>query len=66
MPTCRHENKYVNELLIDCRTHYNLIVVFSFNIFCIYKKLFEKIDITSEGLYEHNFTLNHVKKCFIV
>ena len=47
---CRHKNKYINEVLINSQTHYNLIVIFICNVFCIYKKLLEKINITSEGL----------------
>ena len=50
MSKCRHENKHINELLINFQAHYNLIVIFICNVFCIHKKLFEKINITSEGL----------------
>ena len=41
---------YINELLINSQIHYNLVVIFICNVFFIYKKLFEKINITSEGL----------------
>ena len=61
MPKCRHENKYINELLINSQTHYNLIIVFICNVFCIYKKLFEKINIMSEGLSMRHETQFSVK-----
>ena len=40
---------YVNELLINSQIHYNLTVIFICNVFCVYKKSFERINITSEG-----------------
>ena len=40
---------YINESLINSQIHYNLIVIFICKAFCVYKKLFEKINITSEG-----------------
>ena len=58
---CSHENKYINELLSNSRTHYNLIVIFICNIFCTYKKLFEKINITSQGLSIRHETQCNVK-----
>ena len=57
---CRHENKYINELFINSQTHCNLIVMFICNSFCIYKKLFEKVNITSKGL-----TIRHETQCNI-
>ena len=41
---------YIIELLINSHINYNLIAIFICNVFCVYKKLFEKINITSEGL----------------
>ena len=60
---CRHENKYINELLINSQTHYNLIVIFICNVFCIYKKLLEKINITSEGLSTQRNFKSQVFNC---
>ena len=61
VPKCRHENKYINELLINSQTYYNLIVIFICNVICIYQKLFEKINITSEGLSKRHETQCNVK-----
>ena len=36
--------------MINSQIHYNLVVIFICNMFFVYKKLFEKINITSEGL----------------
>ena len=58
---CRHKDKYINEVLINSQTHYNLIVIFICNVFCIYKKLFEKINITSELLLIKRETQCNVK-----
>ena len=58
MSKCKHENKYINEVLSNFRTHYNLIVIFICNVFCISKKLFEKINITSEEL-----SMRHETQC---
>ena len=58
---CRHENKYINELLINSQTHYKLIVIFICNVFYIYNKFFEKINITSEGLSMRYQTQCNVK-----
>ena len=55
---CRHENKCINELLINFQTHCKLIVIFICNVFCIYKNLFEKINITSERL-----SIRHETQC---
>ena len=52
---------YINELLINSQIHYNLIVIFICNVFCVYKKLFEKINITSEGLSMRHETQCNVK-----
>ena len=41
---------YIYELLIDSQINYNLIVIFICHVFCIYKKLFEKVNITSAVL----------------
>ena len=46
--------------MINSQIHYNLIVMFICNVFCIYKKLFEKINITSEGL-----SIRHETHCNI-
>ena len=54
-------NKYINEVLSYFRTHYHLIVIFICNVFCISKKLFEKINITSEGLSMRHETQCNVK-----
>ena len=54
-------NKYINEVLSNFRTHYHLIVIFICNVFCISKKLFEKINITSEGLSMRHETQCNVK-----
>ena len=35
-----------NLRLINSQTHYNLTFYLTFHVFCIYKKLFEKINIT--------------------
>ena len=35
---CRHENRYINQLLTNSQTHCNLIVIFICDVFCIYKK----------------------------
>ena len=58
---CRHENKYINELLINSQTYCNLSVIFICNVICIYQKLFEKINITSEGLSKRHETQCNVK-----
>ena len=55
----RHENKYL--LLYNEYIHYNLVVIFICNVFSIYKKLFEKINITSEGLSIRRETQCNVK-----
>ena len=52
---------YVNELLINSQIHYNLIVIFICNVFCVYKKLFQNINITSEGLSMRHKTQCNVK-----
>ena len=41
--------------------HYNLIVIFICKVFCIYKKLFENINITSKGLSIRQETKSNVK-----
>ena len=51
---------HINELLINAQIHYILIVIFICNVFCIYKKLFEKINITSEGL-----SIKHEIQCSV-
>ena len=60
---CRHKDKYINEVLINSQTHYNLIVIFICNVFCIYKKLLEKINITSEGLSTQRNFKSQVFNC---
>ena len=52
---------YINKLLINCQIHYNLIVIFICNVFSIYKKLFEKVIISSEGLLVRHETQCNVK-----
>ena len=52
---------YINELLIDSQIHYNLIVKFICNVFCVYKKFFEKTNITSERLSIRHETQCNVK-----
>ena len=47
--------------MINSQIHYNLIVIFICNVFCIYKKLFEKINVTSEGLSIRHETQCNVK-----
>ena len=53
----------INEILINSQTHYNLIVIFICNVFCIYKKLLEKINITSEGLSTQRNFKSQVFNC---
>ena len=36
--------------MINSQIRYNLIVIFICDIFCVYEKSFEKINIASEGL----------------
>ena len=55
---CRHENKYMLINYWLTQIHYNLLVIFICNVFCVYKKFFEKINITSEGL-----SMKHKKQC---
>ena len=51
----------INELLINSQIHHNLMVIFICNVLCIYKKLFEKLNIMSEGLSIRHETQCNVK-----
>ena len=52
---------YVNKLLVNSQIHYNLVVIFVCNVFCVYKKLFQKINIMSEGFSIRHETYANVK-----
>ena len=52
---------YFNKLLINSQIHYNLVVIFVCNVFCVYKKLFKKINIMSKGLSIRQETHSNVK-----
>ena len=52
---------YINKLLVTSQIHYNLVVIFVCNVFCVYKKLFKKINIMSKGLSIRQGTHSNVK-----
>ena len=52
---------YINKLFINSQIHYNLVVIFVCNVFCIYKKLLQKINIMSEGFSIRHETYSNVK-----
>ena len=52
---------YINQLLINSKIHYKLIHIFICNVFCVYKKIFEKINITSEELSMKRETQCNIK-----